>query len=151
MSAPTLERELTDEAESQADTELDSVECATGLKAETGDRTQCEVAVQGVRATWDVEVTSVEGSTINFEWEVQDGSQLLETEALLGSIGPDFEQQIGLELAGITCPQPLIEGTVGTTVVCEATTTNGRTGDIEITVTSASGMKVDFSWRPLDG
>jgi hypothetical protein len=147
LTAAALERELEEQAVEAEDVELDSVECRTGLTGDVGDTTTCEVEVAGVRATWDVEVTDVDGSLISFEWEVDEGSQVILADSLADQIGAAFTEQTELTLTSVTCPEDEIPGTVGTEVECTGDTAEGRSGPIAITITSASGMKVDFNWR----
>lgn len=42
-------------------------------------------------------------------------------------------------------------GVVGEAATCEASTTEGRTGDIEFEVTSVQGISFNVNWRLGDG
>lgn len=148
LSADTLEAELGDEAAAQMGDPLDAINCTNGLDAEVDDATTCSVTEKGVIAIWDVKVTDVDedNDSIDFSWQVQDGSQRLLASSVADSIGPEFGRQTGYTLTALNCPQEEISAQPGTTVTCEASTAEGRTGPVRLKMDGAEGMVVNFSW-----
>ena len=148
LSADSLESEMGDEAAAQTGDPLDAIDCTNGLDAEVDDATTCSVTEKGVSAIWDVKVTNVdeENDSLDFSWQVQDGSQRLLASSVADSIGPEFARQTGYTLTAVNCPQQEISAQPGTTVTCEASTAEGRTGPIRLKMDGAEGMVVNFSW-----
>lgn len=148
LSADQLETELGDEAAAQTGDALDAIDCTNGLDAEVDDATNCSVTEKGVVAIWDVKVTNVDddNDSIDFSWQVQDGSQRLLASSIVDSIGADFGRQTGYTLTAVQCPQQEISAQPGTTVTCDASTAEGETGQLRLTMDGAEGMVVNFSW-----
>ncbi|EFQ83004.1 hypothetical protein HMPREF0063_12213 [Aeromicrobium marinum DSM 15272] len=152
ISGPALEQDLSDRVVELTDLAPASVDCPDGLTAEVGATTTCEMVHGGVRATLDVEATSVaeDEATLDFSWQVEPGSQSLLTEVVADTIADAFAAETGLVLTGVTCPASELDGTPGTVMTCEAETSGGRSGPVELQVRGAEGMRVDFSWRLAD-
>ena len=57
-----------------------------------GATVTCSVVLAGVRSDWAVEVDEVDGSRINYGWEVVEGSQEIGSDALVEAIGDPFTE-----------------------------------------------------------
>jgi hypothetical protein len=149
ISGPSLEEDLSDRVTELSDAAPESVDCPEGLDAVVGATTTCEMVYDGVRATLAVETTSLaeDQETLDFSWQVEPGSQRLLTDRVADTIAEAFAARTGLTLTELSCPEPELEGSAGTTMTCDAATVGGRSGPVVLTVTGAEGMRVDFSWR----
>lgn len=149
VSASDIEDEIAATLADDPAADTGTVECSGGLEPTVGDTTECEIVLNGVRADWIVEATEVDDERVGFAWRIVDGSQTLLVDALVDILGDAFAAEVGSPLAAVSCPVDEIPGEVGSTVICDATAADGRTGGIEISITGVSGMTVDLNWSLL--
>lgn len=147
MSAATLEDELATAIEERTDQPPSSVECDGALDAEVGATTRCDVTVDDVTAVWRVTAEEVDGSDLDFSWEVQEGTQQLATAGILPIIADGFTAQTGETLTSLECPEETLEATVGVQTTCVGEAASGNSGGITVRVDSVEGMLVDLQWR----
>ena len=150
MSATALEDELAVVIEERTDVPPTSVECDGALDAAVGATTRCDVTIDDVTAVWRVVVDEVDGSDLDFSWEVQEGTQQLATAGILPIIADGFTAQTGETLTSLECPDETLEATPGIQITCVGEAASGNSGRITVRVESVEGMSVDLRWR-LEG
>jgi hypothetical protein len=77
LSEEKLEETLADQVTEEVGTAPDEIDCPGGLDGENGATQTCTLRTGTDELDVEVEVTSVEGDTVNFDWEVlpvDDGS-----------------------------------------------------------------------------
>ncbi len=70
LSEESLEETLTEQVTQEIGTEPDEIDCPGGVDGEEGATQTCTLVAGEDQLDVDVEVTSVEGDTINLDWEV---------------------------------------------------------------------------------
>jgi hypothetical protein len=70
VSADEVEQQVSDQLAAQVGTAPDSVSCPEDLPAEVGATMTCDLTAGGQSLPVTVTVTSVDGSTVNFDIEV---------------------------------------------------------------------------------
>lgn len=121
-------------------TSSSGVACDSGLAGKVGEKTRCEVSVDGTPTKRTVAVTKVEGLSMDL-----DVVQILEkkkvAEVLSGELGAD-----GTPIDTVDCIDDVM-AQVGSTVECTVTS-GGQTMGYIMTVTSAQGGDVKFDYKP---
>ena len=72
VSSDDVAQQISDQLAAQVGTAPDSVTCPGDLAAEVGTTMTCELTADGQSLPVTVTVTSVEGSTVNFDIQVAD-------------------------------------------------------------------------------
>lgn len=72
VSADDLAQQVSDQLEEQVGVAPDDVECPETLEGETGESTRCELVSGGATYGVTVTVTSVEGTTVGLDIQVDD-------------------------------------------------------------------------------
>jgi len=115
------------------------VVCDSGLAGKVGDKTRCEVTIDGTQTKRTVSVEKVEGLSMDL-----DVVQVLEkkkvAEVLSGELGAD-----GTPIETVECVDDVL-AKAGSTVEC-AVTSGGQTVGYIVTVTSAQGSDVKFDYK----
>jgi hypothetical protein len=118
----------------------DSVSCPDDLKATVGATLDCTIAANGQSDGVNVTVTSVNGSTVNFD--------IVETVSkadVASQISAQLNQQFGHPPDSVTCPDNL-KGTVGATLRCQLSD-DGTPYGVTVTVSSVVGGDVKYNFQ----
>jgi Domain of unknown function (DUF4333) len=120
----------------------DSVTCPGDLRAKVGAVLECQMTDNGQTSGVDVTVTSVDGDNVNF-----DIVETVNKDDVAKQISDQLTQQSGRRPT-VTCPDSL-KGDVGATLRCRLQD-RGSTYGVTVTVTSADGGSVKFSFKVDD-
>ncbi|CAM3753201.1 DUF4333 domain-containing protein [Smaragdicoccus niigatensis] len=137
---------LNDAARQNLGAPFDKLDCDKGLKPTIGDKSRCIAESGGVRAAFDVSVTSIDKGNLNFDWTLDENSRVVTAEAVEKEVRPKFKDQTGADLKTFDCMGD-IPGRAGGTGICTATGTDGVAHKVNVTVSSADGMGVGYEWN----
>ena len=141
LSKEQLEKAVSRLVTAAARVQVDAISCHSGLQGNVGAAAVCDVGAGGVTLARTVEVSSVEGLTMNF-----DVVPMLTKAEVESSLLDEFEHQGGRRPDSAECSGNL-EGRPGKTVDC--TVVRGpETRAFTITVTTIAGSKVNYRYRP---
>lgn len=123
-----------------------NVTCPADLKAEVGQSVRCEFTVEGQPVDVVAKVTSVEGSTANYDitTEARPVSKALLERKLTDEIG----KQAGVPIASTVCDGDL-QPQVGQKVGCAVTAKDEpEVLQLDVTVTAVDGGAINYAWAP---
>ncbi|GAA1698266.1 hypothetical protein GCM10009808_14690 [Microbacterium sediminicola] len=146
LTSATLEEGIAERMVEMGAEAPDSIECSGSLSADAGSTTTCEVEHSGVRATLVVYAEDVDGDTLNYSWETEEGSQIVVVDSIMASIDEAFTAEYGESFADIQCPADEVLAIAGAVISCDAVTDGGEVGIVEVVVTSVDGLWVNFDW-----
>jgi len=141
LSKEQLEKAVTRLVNGAAGVQIDSVSCETGLEGKVGAIAHCGVAAGGVKLRRTVEVSDVDGLTMNF-----DVVPILTKAEVENSLLEELERQLGARPDSAQCADNL-EGMPGNMVDCTVLTGPDSTS-FTLTVTTVAGNKINYSYQP---
>lgn len=137
VSKADLEKDITQRL-ADADQKPQSVTCSGDLEGVVGKTTTCEVVLSDTNAIEPVvEVTKVDGTTVNYEM-----TPALSQEQLEKAVANLVTETAGDDVTGVTCDGGL-EGTEGTETNCSMQL-GGEPLDTVVTVTTVDGLMMNF-------
>lgn len=144
VSASTLQDELAAKL-TDSGRPTDSVVCKDDLPGEVGKSANCDVVyADGTKANAVLTTKSVEGDTVNFDYDV---TVLMDSQQVQDVLGEKLAAQTGLEIESVECSADL-PAKVGGSVDCFAASTDGQSQGYTVTVTSVENGTVNFDFQP---
>ncbi|HEV7147236.1 MAG TPA: DUF4333 domain-containing protein [Pedococcus sp.] len=162
VSQSDLQAQIATQLEKATGEKPANVSCPAPLEGVVGQTQRCSlVSAAGNTFGLTVTVTSVSGTTVNFDIKVDaaptgsasGSANPSSTASALPSVpGSDLEDQVSSQLertvgqkpSSVSCPDPL-QGSVGQSARCTLTATDGTVYGLTVTVTSVSSATVQFS------
>ena len=143
--APAVSKDQLDKAVSRlvGDAEgvqIDAVTCESGLEGKVGTVAYCDLAAEGVQLRRMVEVTNVEGLTMNFKV-----LPVLTQEQVESSLLDELESQAGERPDSADCSGDL-EGKPGNTVDCTIVA-GPETASFRLTVETVEGNTINYHYE----
>jgi Domain of unknown function (DUF4333) len=144
--APALSKDQLEKAVSRlvADAEgaqVDSASCESGLEGQVGAVASCDLDAGGAQLRRMVEVTNVEGLTLNF-----DVLPVLIQAEVESSLLDELESRVGQRPESADCSGDL-EGKPGKTVDCTIVA-GPETTSFTLTVNTVEGSTINYSYEP---
>ena len=115
VSKTDVADQISTKVAAQSGQKPDSVSCPRDLKATVGATVDCAMTTGGQNDAVNVTVTSVNGSSVNF-----DIVETVDKNVVASQISSQLTQQVGHAPESVTCPDNL-KGTVGATLRCQLT------------------------------
>lgn len=137
---------LNDAARQTLGAPFDHVDCDRGLDPVIGNRARCVAEAAGVRAAFDVSVTSIDKGNLNFDWTLDENSRVLTAAAIEKEVRPMFKDRAGTDLKTLSCLGD-VPGRIDGTGTCTATGADGVDRKVTVHVTGADGMGVAYEWN----
>ena len=124
----------------------ENVNCPADLVAEVGQSVRCEFVVDGQPVDAIAKVTSINGSTANFDITTE--ARPVSKALLERKIGTEIGTQTGATIASTVCDGDL-QPQVGQKVGC-AVTAQGEPEvlKLDVTVTAVDGGAINYAWAP---
>lgn len=140
LSKEQLEKSVARLVNDGSGVQVDSVSCETGLEGKVGAIAHCDVAAGGVELRRTVEVTDVDGLTMDF------GVVPILTKAEVeNSLMEELGRQLGARPDSAQCSDNL-EGKPGNTVDCTVLAGPDRSS-FTLTVTTVEGSKINYNYQ----
>jgi hypothetical protein len=135
-------QQITSKLTDGAGNKPDSVTCPGDLPAKVGAQMNCEMKVKDQIFNVNVNVTSVNGSHVEF-----DMVETMDKDKVASLISEQLAQQ-GTKPDSVTCPDNL-KGLKGATLRCQLTSA-GQTYGVNVTVTDVDAGDVNFHFKVDD-
>lgn len=121
------------------------VTCPDDLAAEVGATLRCEFSVEGQPVDAIATVTSIEGSTVNYDITTE--ARPVAKALLEEKVGEQIGAQVGAVIETTVCAGDL-PPQVGGSVVCTLTA-EGESADFTVTVTAVDGGLINYEIEPV--
>ena len=123
-----------------------NVTCPADLVAEVGQSLRCEFTVDGQPVDVVAKVTSIDGSTANYDITTE--ARPVAKALLESKLSTEIGKQAGVTIASTVCDGDL-QPQVGQKVGC-AVTAQGEPDvlNLDVTVTAVDGGAINYAWAP---